>query len=299
MEGNWNGASGENKYQLTGKEWNDDFGLGMNDFGARWYDPAVARWGAIDPMVEKYINWTPYNYTANNPIIGIDPNGKTITIVIGSGDNAQTLKYDRGKDGKEGRLLDADGKVYDTKAKDASKFAKTILGYLNQMNSESKSANYLNKELVESDKTYKIQETEGESQCSGTNVFINLKNPGTLPTKAGKQKNAMITLAHELYGHGIHYDRGQSDGTPQDCGDLKKEEQWASHVENIIRGEMSGSGVPLRTHYDSTPPDGADFDCVGKMHYRILDPKTTKSVYYKDVDYKIPSTYQETIKKGN
>ena len=44
MEGNWNGATGANKYGYNGKEWNDDFGLGWNDYGARFYDPAMARW---------------------------------------------------------------------------------------------------------------------------------------------------------------------------------------------------------------------------------------------------------------
>jgi hypothetical protein len=41
LEGNWNGAAGPNKYQYNGKEWNDDFGLSWNDYGARFYDPAV------------------------------------------------------------------------------------------------------------------------------------------------------------------------------------------------------------------------------------------------------------------
>lgn len=32
MEGKWNGANGNNK------EWNDDFGLAWNDYGACFYD---------------------------------------------------------------------------------------------------------------------------------------------------------------------------------------------------------------------------------------------------------------------
>ena len=38
MESNFNGAAGKNKYAYNGKEWNDDFGLGWNDYGARFYD---------------------------------------------------------------------------------------------------------------------------------------------------------------------------------------------------------------------------------------------------------------------
>jgi hypothetical protein len=50
MEGSWNGANGAFKYGYNGKEWNDDFGLGWNDYGARFYDPAVFRWLALFPL---------------------------------------------------------------------------------------------------------------------------------------------------------------------------------------------------------------------------------------------------------
>jgi RHS repeat-associated protein len=78
MEGNWNGAAGNNKYQYNEKEWNDDFGLGLNDYGARFYDPATARWTAVDPLAEMYLNLALYNYVANNPIKYTDPNGMCI-----------------------------------------------------------------------------------------------------------------------------------------------------------------------------------------------------------------------------
>jgi RHS repeat-associated protein len=75
MEGNWNGKDGANKYQYSGKELNDDFGLGWSDHGARFYDPAMARWHSIDPLADKYPDWSPYNYVMSNPINSTDPTG--------------------------------------------------------------------------------------------------------------------------------------------------------------------------------------------------------------------------------
>ncbi len=65
-DGPWmNDAALDNKYQYNGKEWNDDFGLNLNDYGARWLDPCTNRWLSPDPMAVKYHSWSPYNYAAN------------------------------------------------------------------------------------------------------------------------------------------------------------------------------------------------------------------------------------------
>lgn len=65
----------ESKYKFSGKEFDDELGLNEYDFGARFYDPAIARWGCIDPMADAAPNWTPFRYGFNNPITVIDPTG--------------------------------------------------------------------------------------------------------------------------------------------------------------------------------------------------------------------------------
>jgi RHS repeat-associated protein len=65
----------QNRYLYNGKEYQDDFGLNWYDYGARFYDPQIARWHSVDPMAERYINESPYVYVGNRPTIMIDPDG--------------------------------------------------------------------------------------------------------------------------------------------------------------------------------------------------------------------------------
>jgi RHS repeat-associated protein len=80
LEGNWNGASpdAKNKYQYNDKELQTDFGLNLNDYGARFYDAAIGKFTTQDRFSEMYNHMTPYQYAANNPIKYIDVNGDSI-----------------------------------------------------------------------------------------------------------------------------------------------------------------------------------------------------------------------------
>ena len=62
----------ENKFTYNGKELEDEFGLDWYHYGVRFYDPAVGRWWAVDPMDEFP---SPYAYVGNTPIMLVDPNG--------------------------------------------------------------------------------------------------------------------------------------------------------------------------------------------------------------------------------
>ena len=71
MEGEWLGDGGS-AYLYNGKEFNQDLGLNWLDYGARFYDPSIGRFGSIDPLAETYSFQSTYAYAANNPISNID-----------------------------------------------------------------------------------------------------------------------------------------------------------------------------------------------------------------------------------
>lgn len=71
-----------NRYLYNGKEL-EDYTLGTSylgtlDYGARHYDPRIARWTVPDPMAEKYYGVNAYSYCVGNPVMMVDPEGRDI-----------------------------------------------------------------------------------------------------------------------------------------------------------------------------------------------------------------------------
>ena len=63
-------------FKYGAKELDMTHGWHTYDFGARIYDPTLARWLSPDPMMEKYYPWSPYVYCGNDPVNAVDPNGR-------------------------------------------------------------------------------------------------------------------------------------------------------------------------------------------------------------------------------
>jgi RHS repeat-associated protein len=90
MDGRSNNSGNSNDlYKFTGHELDQEAGLDLVHAGARNYDPELGRWLSVDPILGELrpdsllkmrngilLSQTPYNYTFNNPLRYLDPDGR-------------------------------------------------------------------------------------------------------------------------------------------------------------------------------------------------------------------------------
>ncbi|WP_160114131.1 DUF6443 domain-containing protein [Aquimarina sp. AU119] len=188
----------EYPYGYNGKEEQKELGLGFYDYHARMYEPSIGRMMNIDPHADSYYGINPYNYTLNNPVLLIDPDGKDTVISIQDGVitvSTQIYIYGSGANQKEAnkmqktiqnlfgehnefKFTDDDGNEFDVK------FETSVDVYDEE-----------NTELAEGDNLIEVKNEKGRSEVSEIN--------GDTGTWYSKEKMAGENFAiypHE-FGH--------------------------------------------------------------------------------------------------
>jgi len=143
-EGN---ATSSQPYKYNGKELDTERGLNLYDYGARLYDPALARFTSVDPMAEKKPWMSSYFYCSGNPLNRIDP------------------------DGRDDYKMDRDGNmtlVKQTDAKNHTIYATNSNGGIDNKNSVQVSKDVLSSKITESVKT---RDSNGNLSSAQVEVF--------------------------------------------------------------------------------------------------------------------------------
>ena len=108
----------------------DELNLGTYDFHARMYDPAIGRTFQLDPLGEKYYDFSSYSWAANNPLRFIDPTGMEIEEGSRKEWDKQKQSVENTRDRLQGKIDKLNAKA-DAKGWSAEKLASRT-GNLNE-----------------------------------------------------------------------------------------------------------------------------------------------------------------------
>jgi RHS repeat-associated protein len=105
-------------YKFGGKELDEMNGLRTYDFHARQRKMDIPVFDTMDPLCEKYPWVSPYAYCLNNPVNYIDPDGRDVWEINGTGEVVNRIK-DKTQDAFFMVAKDADGNYQHTFTTDA------------------------------------------------------------------------------------------------------------------------------------------------------------------------------------
>lgn len=232
----------QNKYQYNGKEkqsneFSDGSGLELYDYGARMYDPQIAKWQVLDPLAEKYASLSPYVAMGNDPILFFDNDGRELIV---KGDPKSQDEYARMLTKTTGHKVSINHKTGIVSIGDAVK-------------SKEKTSTVLNKvldDVVKNTYAYQVNLTGAKGDDNG--VWIDSYNQAKidiadLKTIEKGTDNAFLagTLGHFLFeiSSTDKYNEQSEEDRTKSFNDAHNK---ALAKEGEIVGEMLGIGTDAR-----------------------------------------------------
>lgn len=179
------GNSIAQKLKNTGKELQDNYSLNWLDYGARFYDAAIGRWHVMDPMAEKYVNQTPYNYCSNNPVNLVDLFGQDVINADQAARDEALAKQNKRLDDFESKYENSSGKKEDFASKQEWKQYKRDKRATKRAINNFQALDKTYKHTQESIDNYKATDPEGFKQADNL----------TVKNLAGKEREVNIYVS--------------------------------------------------------------------------------------------------------
>jgi len=189
----------DSRYKFTAKELDNE--TSYTYFGARYYDSELSGWLSVDPMSDKYPSLSPYCYSADNPVVLVDPNGmefdEATDKYVQKLENEISMRLKVYNDRME--KLDISSKKYGEYQKQVNEYNK-ILGEISELRNDKDNIYTMNFGVnINSDGEFKYA---GQNE-SGQNVFnINIKQSSEILAWTFDE------MAHELK-HAYQYYEGK------------------------------------------------------------------------------------------
>jgi RHS repeat-associated protein len=272
-------VSGDNlayKYRYNSKEYQDELGLNVYDYGGRIYAPDAPRFWQIDPKAEKYYSISPTVYVADNPVNAIDPTGEEIIFIV----RGETRKQDQSFTYRKGNFYNnATGKRYNPGKESLSPTMYKVLSAYRQIEKsdngklktvlhqleKSKLKHYVEDGAkVGQDnhvEAYGIPAGPNKNDPSGTRTYYNFSEEENkdFEETEGVPNSVESTVAHEMR-HQYDHDIGNMGDNSDTNDENDPAEIRAVFFENLMRRtlkqlERKEYGEPIDSKKLKDPPN--------------------------------------------
>jgi RHS repeat-associated protein len=269
---------GANKYAYNDKEYNNDFGLGLYDYGARMYDAASGRWNGVDALSEKYASTSMYAYVLNSPMRLIDKDGRSASDIIIKGENQENFNWSpnakyEGNDVFIKNTVMALDKLSENrktadflfKGRNAVEFSgNAVLDY-------AKGGKLSGKDITIMDAKYNKEESGVNAHVTGTvfwNPSIGVSEVGFQGSTTNGSFPSMGLLLHEMGHAALYYKFGGADW--RDRRSIFPDEERMI-IDRLETPAMKGLGFGFRTMHNVETISVEDFTAqnVDRLQLKI------------------------------
>ena len=284
------------RYKYNGKEFDQE--TGNYYYGARYYDPKTSLWLSVDPLAEKYNEWSPYNYTLNNPVKYVDPDGNgpwkpkvndngSTSYVMEEGDDASTLASQYGLDKNTAKKLYSTMKNGEISGKNALQITGSEVLTLDMTSDRATEQRVWDQYVYGRDRTSSLNSKDDRYSFSSKRYYKNTGYRGMLSGDAQINiKGKSVDLTYDIP---LHNDATFSGSTDFQLGAfaIENDQQPATLYDNQHRIKMPlyhpDTGNRYRNYHIFTSGEDASllYDRLSKdfPYYNYIK---TKNSYLKD-----------------